>query len=53
MKDIASLIAYIRAKAIGLVIIGPEAPLCDGTADALRSARIPVFGPNMQGAQLE
>lgn len=38
---------------IELVIIGPEAPLVAGVADALTRRRIPVFGPSMAAAQLE
>lgn len=36
-----------------LVIIGPEAPLVAGVADAVRDAGIPVFGPDGAAAQLE
>jgi phosphoribosylamine--glycine ligase len=36
-----------------LVIIGPEAPLVAGVADALRTHGIPVFGPGQAAAQLE
>ncbi len=38
---------------IELVIIGPEAPLVAGVADALKRRRIPVFGPTKAAAQLE
>ncbi|WP_432158386.1 MULTISPECIES: phosphoribosylamine--glycine ligase [unclassified Streptomyces] len=36
-----------------LVVVGPEAPLVAGVADAVRAAGIPVFGPSGQAAQLE
>jgi phosphoribosylamine--glycine ligase len=36
-----------------LVVIGPEAPLAAGVADALRQASIPVFGPDAAAARLE
>jgi phosphoribosylamine--glycine ligase len=36
-----------------LVVIGPEAPLAAGVADALRRASIPTFGPNLAAARLE
>ena len=42
-----------RAKAIGLVVIGPEAPLVAGVADALRAVGFAVFGPNAAAAELE
>jgi len=38
---------------IELVIIGPEAPLVAGVADALRQRGIAVFGPGKAAAQLE
>ena len=38
---------------IGLVVIGPEAPLVDGLADNLRTMGFRVFGPNKAAAQLE
>jgi len=42
-----------RAADFDLVVIGPEAPLCEGLADALRARDIPVFGPTVAAAQLE
>ena len=47
------LIAHCRAQAVDLVVVGPEAPLAAGVADALRDAGIAVFGPGAEGAQLE
>ena len=38
---------------LDLVVIGPEAPLVAGVADAVRRRGIPVFGPNRAAAQLE
>jgi phosphoribosylamine--glycine ligase len=37
----------------GLVVVGPEAPLVAGVADAVRRAGIPCFGPSAEAAQLE
>ncbi len=51
--DHAAVIDFVRAQAIGLVVIGPEAPLVDGLADSLRAASVPVFGPDKAAAQLE
>ena len=42
-----------KGKEIDLVVIGPEAPLVAGIADALRQAGISVFGPSAAAAQLE
>ena len=51
--DHAAVIAFCESHAIGLVVIGPEAPLVDGLSDSLRAAGVPVFGPSQAGAQLE
>jgi phosphoribosylamine--glycine ligase len=51
--DHAAVTDFVRDQAIGLVVIGPEAPLVDGLADTLRAAGVPVFGPNKAAAQLE
>lgn len=39
-------IDFALIQRIGLVIIGPEAPLVDGLADSLRANGILVFGPS-------
>ena len=51
--DHDAVIAFGKDNAIGLVVIGPEAPLVDGLADSLRAAGIDTFGPSKQAAQLE
>src|SRR4051794_27640269 len=43
--DPAAVVALARAVAPELVVVGPEAPLGAGVADALDAAGIPVFGP--------
>ncbi|MFO6446548.1 phosphoribosylamine--glycine ligase [Erythrobacter sp. NE805] len=53
VTDHAAVIAFCRAEGIGLVVIGPEAPLVDGLSDSLRAAGVPVFGPSQAAAQLE
>lgn len=47
------VVAFCAAQQIGLVVVGPEAPLVDGIADSLRAAGFPVFGPGAAAAQLE
>jgi phosphoribosylamine--glycine ligase len=47
---VARLAADVAAD---LVVIGPEAPLVAGVADAVRAAGIACFGPSGQAAQLE
>lgn len=51
--DADAVIGFSKDQGIGLVVIGPEAPLVAGVADAVRAAGIPVFGPNADAARLE
>jgi phosphoribosylamine--glycine ligase len=51
--DHQALIAFCKREEVGLVVIGPEAPLVAGLGDALRAEGIAVFGPNRGAAQLE
>jgi phosphoribosylamine--glycine ligase len=44
---------YAVDNEIELVVIGPEAPLVAGVADAVRSKGVPVFGPGKAAAALE
>lgn len=53
VTDHGAVIAFCAEKQIGLVVIGPEAPLVDGLSDSLRAAGVPVFGPSQAAAQLE
>ena len=53
LSDHDAVTAFVRDHAVGLVVIGPEAPLVDGLADTLRAAGIAVFGPSAAAAQLE
>ncbi|MFE1646383.1 phosphoribosylamine--glycine ligase [Microbacterium sp. P01] len=52
-SDAAAVKEYADGQDIDLVVIGPEAPLVAGVADALRAHGIPVFGPGRAAAQLE
>ena len=52
-NDPAAVTTYANDERIDLVVIGPEAPLVAGVADALRGRGIPVFGPGKAAAQLE
>ncbi len=51
--DHSAVAKFCKSKDIGLVVIGPEAPLVDGLADSLAAAGIPAFGPSAKAAQLE
>ena len=52
-NDGAAVTSFAQDHQIGLVVIGPEAPLVAGVADAVRAAGIPCFGPGAAGAQME
>ncbi len=47
------LLGLARSLEVDLVVVGPEAPLVHGVADALRHAGIPVFGPSAAAARIE
>jgi len=51
--DHAAVIAFCRASKIGLVVVGPEVPLCAGIVDDLEAAGIKAFGPSKWAARLE
>jgi len=51
--DGAAVAALATDVAADLVIIGPEAPLVAGVADAVRAAGVPCFGPSAEAARLE
>jgi phosphoribosylamine---glycine ligase len=51
--DHAAVVSFCEVHRIGLIVIGPEAPLVDGLADTLRGAGFSVFGPSRAAAQLE
>jgi phosphoribosylamine--glycine ligase len=51
--DHAAVLDFCEERRIGLVVVGPEAPLVDGLADSLRGFGVPVFGPSRAAAQLE
>jgi len=53
VTDHGAVVAFCGEHAIGLVVIGPEAPLVDGLADTLRGEGLSVFGPGKAAAQLE
>ena len=51
--DPAAVVDLAKAHAIDLIVVGPEAPLVAGVADAARAAGIATFGPSAAAAQLE
>ena len=44
---------FAEDNGIDLLVVGPELPLCQGVADAVRARGIPVFGPSKAAARLE
>jgi phosphoribosylamine--glycine ligase len=52
-EDIPGQVALAQRLTIDFVVIGPDAPLVAGMADAFTAAGIKVFGPSKQAAQLE
>jgi phosphoribosylamine---glycine ligase len=53
MLDGAAVVGFCAENAIDFLIVGPEAPLAAGVADAARTAGILTFGPSAAAAQLE
>ena len=51
--DPAEVAGHATRERYDLVVIGPEAPLAAGVADALRGASVPTFGPGRAAARLE
>jgi phosphoribosylamine---glycine ligase len=53
VADHGAVASFCRIMAIGLVVVGPEAPLVAGLADHLGAAGIACFGPSRAAARLE
>ena len=51
--DGADVVAFAAENAVDFIIIGPEAPLAAGVADATRAAGYLTFGPSAAAARLE
>lgn len=52
-NDHAAVVQWCHEHRIDLVVVGPEAPLVDGLADAVVDAGVACFGPSQAAAQLE
>ena len=52
-SDLSSLVELAKRIDASLVVVGPEAPLCDALADKLSAIGIPCFGPVQALAELE
>ncbi len=51
--DLDGLVRLAGERAVDLVVVGPEAPLCAGLVDRLAAAGIKAFGPTAAAARLE
>jgi phosphoribosylamine--glycine ligase len=51
--DPARVVEFARARRVHAAVIGPEAPLAAGVADALRAADVPTVGPDRAAARIE
>ena len=51
--DVGAVAALARVHRVDLAVVGPEAPLAAGVADAMATLGIPVFGPIRAAARLE
>lgn len=47
------VVTFAKTQRVDFAVIGPEAPLAAGLADALRAAEVPVVGPSKAAAQIE
>jgi phosphoribosylamine--glycine ligase len=52
-EDVDAIVSSARSNDVGLVVVGPEAPLVAGAVDALEQAGIAAFGPSAGAARLE
>ena len=53
VTEVAKLAAFATEKGIDLTVVGPEAALCAGIADAFQAKNLRVFGPTQSAARLE
>ncbi len=53
VSDLEKMLAFAKSESIDLTIVGPEVPLCLGVSDLFQKEGLKVFGPGVEGAQLE
>ena len=51
--EVGGLAAWASSQDVDLAVIGPEAPLADGMADALQQRNVPAFGPSRDAVAIE
>ena len=52
-NDVSKLVDLAVTEQVDLVVVGPEAPLAAGLADALRARGVPTFGPSASAARID
>lgn len=53
LTDFEELAQFAQENEIGLTMVGPEIPLCEGIVDVFKAKGLKIFGPDKQAAQLE
>jgi phosphoribosylamine---glycine ligase len=53
LTDFNELADFAEKENIGLTMVGPEIPLCEGIVDVFKARGLKVFGPDKKAAQLE
>jgi phosphoribosylamine---glycine ligase len=53
VTDGPSIVEFAKARSVDYAVLGPEAPIAAGVADALRTAGVPVVGPSQSAARIE
>jgi len=53
ITDFETLALFAKERAIGLTIVGPEAPLAEGVVDVFHAHGLTIFGPSKAAARLE
>ena len=51
--DVAALVSLARQERVDWTLLGPEAPLAAGLADAFRAESMAIFGPTRAAAAIE
>lgn len=53
VNDFEALTQFAKNNNIGVTVVGPEVPLCNGIVDAFQAEGLRIFGPTKSAAQLE